>query len=83
MTLWPRRSWRLMPAPLALATLACADLLIEAGLPDGVVNVISGTDYAVTQPLLESPIPAMFTMIGSTSAGVSCMKSACTNVKHL
>jgi acyl-CoA reductase-like NAD-dependent aldehyde dehydrogenase len=24
----------------------------------------------------------MFTMIGSTSAGVGCMKSACTNVKH-
>jgi succinate-semialdehyde dehydrogenase / glutarate-semialdehyde dehydrogenase len=65
-----------------LATLACAELLIEAGLPDGVVNVISGTDYSVTQPLLESPIPAMFTMIGSTSAGVGAMKSACTNVKH-
>ncbi len=65
-----------------LATLACADLLIEAGLPPGVVNVISGTDYSVTQPLLESPIPAMFTMIGSTSAGVGAMKSACTNVKH-
>lgn len=65
-----------------LATLACADLLIEAGLPAGVVNVISGTDYSVTQPLLESPIPAMFTMIGSTSAGVGAMKSACTNVKH-
>ena len=65
-----------------LATLACAELLIEAGLPAGVVNVISGTDYSVTQPLLESPIPAMFTMIGSTSAGVDAMKSACTNVKH-
>ena len=65
-----------------LATLACADLLIEAGLPDGVVNVISGTDYAVTDPLLQSPIPAMFTMIGSTSAGVGAMKAACTNVKH-
>jgi acyl-CoA reductase-like NAD-dependent aldehyde dehydrogenase len=65
-----------------LATLACADLLIEAGLPAGVVNVISGTDYGVTEPLLESPIPSMFTMIGSTSAGVGAMKSACTNVKH-
>ena len=44
--------------------------------------MISGTDYDVTTPLLESPIPAMFTMIGSTSAGVGAMKSACTNVKH-
>jgi len=65
-----------------LATLACADLLIETGLPPGVVNVISGTDYGATDPLLASPIPAMFTMIGSTSAGVGAMRTACTNVKH-
>ncbi len=32
--------------------------------------------------LLESDIPSMFTMIGSTRAGVDAMKSACTNVKH-
>ncbi len=65
-----------------LATLKCAELLTEAGVPGGVVNVISGTNYDVTQPLLESHIPALFTMIGSTSAGVNCMRSACSNVKH-
>ncbi|WP_442505140.1 aldehyde dehydrogenase family protein [Novipirellula sp. SH528] len=65
-----------------LATLRCAELLTDAGVPDGVVNVISGTDYDVTGPLLESDIPSMFTMIGSTRAGVGAMKSACTNVKH-
>lgn len=65
-----------------LATLACAELLSEAGLPAGVVNVITGTDYSVTDPLLESPIPAMFTMIGSTAAGVGAMRSACTRVRH-
>ncbi len=65
-----------------LATLRCAELLIEAGVPDGVINILSGTDYDVTIPLLESDIPSMFTMIGSTRAGVGAMKSACTNVKH-
>ena len=65
-----------------LATLRCAELLAEAGLPKGVVNVISGTDYAVTDPLLTSEIPSMFTMIGSTSAGVSAMKTCCSNVKR-
>jgi acyl-CoA reductase-like NAD-dependent aldehyde dehydrogenase len=65
-----------------LATLRCAELLAEAGVPAGVVNVLSGTDYNVTNPLLESHIPAMFTMIGSTAAGVGAMKAACTNVKH-
>ncbi|MCM2371171.1 aldehyde dehydrogenase family protein [Aporhodopirellula aestuarii] len=65
-----------------LASLRCAELLVDAGIPKGVINVISGTDYDVTTPLLESDIPAMFTMIGSTRAGVGAMKSACTNVKH-
>ena len=65
-----------------LATLRCAELLVEAGLPPGVVNVIAGTEYAVTDPLLTSPVTSMFTMIGSTSAGVSAMKTCCTNVKH-
>jgi succinate-semialdehyde dehydrogenase/glutarate-semialdehyde dehydrogenase len=40
-----------------LATLACADLLIEAGLPAGVVNVISGTDYGVTDRCWRAPFP--------------------------
>ena len=65
-----------------LATLACAELLIDAGLPAGVVNVISGTDHRATDVLLESPIPALVTMIGSTEAGVGVMRQSCTNVKH-
>ncbi|MFG0288979.1 MAG: aldehyde dehydrogenase family protein [Rhodopirellula sp. JB044] len=65
-----------------LSTLRCAELLTDAGLPPGVVNIITGTDYDVTGPLLESEIPAMFTMIGSTRAGIGAMRSACTNVKH-
>ena len=65
-----------------LATLRCAELLVDAGVPDGVVNVLSGRDYDVTGPLLESDIPSLFTMIGSTRAGVGAMKTACTSVKH-
>ncbi len=65
-----------------LATLRCAELLVEAGVPAGVVNVITGTDYDVTNPLLTSPIPSMFTMIGSTASGVRAMKTACTSVKR-
>ncbi|GAA5510837.1 NAD-dependent succinate-semialdehyde dehydrogenase [Novipirellula caenicola] len=65
-----------------LASLRCAQLLSEAGIPDGVVNVFSGTDYEISRPFLESKIPSMFTMIGSTRAGVAAMKTACSNVKH-
>lgn len=65
-----------------LASLRCGELLIEAGLPPGVINMISGTDYDVTGPLLESDVTSLFTMIGSTRAGIGCMKQACTTVKH-
>ena len=65
-----------------LATLKCAELAIEAGIPAGVLNVITSNDYDVTNPLLTSSIPSLFTMIGSTQAGVRAMQTACTSVKH-
>jgi len=65
-----------------LATLRCAQLSIEAGIPAGVINVISGDRYDITNPLLTSKKTSLFTMIGSTKAGVETMKTACSNVKH-
>ena len=65
-----------------LATLAAAALAIEAGLPPGVINVITTTDHSVTDRLLHSPLTAMVTMIGSTAAGAHVMREACTSVKH-
>jgi len=65
-----------------LATLRCAELALEAGFPAGVINVITSNDYDITNPLLTSNIPSLFTMIGSTRAGVNAMKTACTSVKH-
>ncbi|WP_111977877.1 aldehyde dehydrogenase family protein [Algibacillus agarilyticus] len=65
-----------------LATLRCAELAIEAGIPAGVINVISSNDYDVTNPLLTTDKVSLFTMIGSTRAGVGAMKTACTNIKH-
>lgn len=65
-----------------VATLACAELAIEAGVPAGVINVITSASRQVTNLLLESPIPAMVTMIGSTEAGIGVMRQAATSVKH-
>ncbi|WP_440877340.1 aldehyde dehydrogenase family protein [Thalassotalea sp. PLHSN55] len=65
-----------------LATLRCAELALEAGFPAGVVNIITSNDYDVTNPLLTSDIPSLFTMIGSTQSGIRAMKTACTSVKH-
>lgn len=65
-----------------LASLRCAELSLQAGIPAGVINVISGDSYPVTDALLSSDIPSMFTMIGSTRAALGCMKTACSSVKH-
>ncbi|MCP4272401.1 MAG: aldehyde dehydrogenase family protein [Gammaproteobacteria bacterium] len=65
-----------------LATLRCAELSIEAGIPAGVINVITSSEYEVTNPLLTCKTTSMFTMIGSTNAGVNAMKMACTDIKH-
>lgn len=65
-----------------LATLRCAELALNVGFPKGVINVITSNDYDVTNPLLTSDIPSLFTMIGSTNAGIGAMKTACTSVKH-
>ncbi|MEX0331093.1 MAG: aldehyde dehydrogenase family protein [Puniceicoccaceae bacterium] len=71
------------PATLTpLASLEVAYLAREAGIPDGVVNMITTTDHGVTDKILQSDIPALVTMIGSTRAGLEVMEASCTTVKH-
>jgi len=65
-----------------LASLEAVYLAKEAGIPDGVINMITSTDHRVTKVLLQSDIPAMVTMIGSTRGGLELMNSSCTSVKH-
>ena len=65
-----------------LASLEVAYLAKEAGIPDGVVNVITSSDHDAVKPLLQSEIPALVTMIGSTRGGLEVMSSACSSVKH-
>lgn len=65
-----------------LASLEVAYLAEEAGVPDGVVNVITSSDHEVVKPLLQSEIPSLVTMIGSTRGGLEVMTAACTSVKH-
>lgn len=65
-----------------LASLEAAYLAAEAGVPAGVVNVITSTDHSVTEALLKSDVPSMVTMIGSTGAGREVMGSSCTSIKR-
>ncbi|MFN8215240.1 MAG: aldehyde dehydrogenase family protein [Solirubrobacterales bacterium] len=60
----------LKPAELTpLTALALADVLAEAGLPDGVLNVIPGSGSVVGQALVEHADVEMAVFTGSTSVG--------------
>lgn len=65
-----------------LASLEVAYLAKKAGLPDGVINVLTSTDHGVMKTLLQSDVPALVTMIGSTRGGLEVMTSASTSIKH-
>ncbi len=73
----------LKPATLTpLASLEVAYLAKEAGLPDGVINVITCGNHEVPKGLLQSDITKLVTMIGSTRGGLEVMNSSLTSVKH-
>ncbi len=60
----------LKPSELTpLTALALAALAQEAGIPPGVLNVVTGLAAAVADPLLDDPRVAKLTFTGSTAVG--------------
>jgi acyl-CoA reductase-like NAD-dependent aldehyde dehydrogenase len=60
----------LKPAPQSpMSALALAELEVEAGLPDGWLNVVLGPEAELGAVLLEDPRVAMITFTGSTKVG--------------
>lgn len=71
------------PTPEApLATLELCNLAKKAGLPDGVLNMVTG-GVEVGKALVESPITKMVTMTGGTPTGQAIFRSAASNLTHL
>ncbi|MBT0566801.1 aminobutyraldehyde dehydrogenase [Williamsia sp. CHRR-6] len=70
----------LKPAELTpLTTLTLARLATEAGLPDGVLSVITGTGPQVGAAIAGHPGVDLVTFTGSTAVGRSVMAAAATN----
>lgn len=63
--------------------LLLAELLVEAGLPPGVCNVVTGTGVAVGAPLVGHPGVDQVTFTGSVETGQQVMRSAADNVTRL
>ncbi|OUX36861.1 MAG: aldehyde dehydrogenase [Kiritimatiellaceae bacterium TMED266] len=65
-----------------LATLELGELAKRAGLPDGVLNIVTGSGRTMGDALCRSPITKMVTMTGSTPAGQAIIAATADNMAH-
>ncbi|HEV8419969.1 MAG TPA: aldehyde dehydrogenase family protein, partial [Actinomycetota bacterium] len=87
-------AWKIAPAIAAgntvvikpasytpITTLEIGRLCLEAGIPDGVVNVVSGPGAAAGEGLVSSDLVDKVAFTGSTEVGRRIMQLASSNVK--
>ncbi|MGZ4340093.1 MAG: aldehyde dehydrogenase family protein, partial [Gaiellaceae bacterium] len=74
----------LKPAELTpLSSLRLAELALEAGIPEGVLNVVVGKGSIVGRRLVEHPDVAKIGFTGSTEVGRSVMEGAAATIKRV
>jgi aldehyde dehydrogenase (NAD+) len=87
-------AWKIAPAIAAgntvvikpasftpMTTLELGGICLEAGIPEGVVNVVSGPGAAVGEELVASPLADKVAFTGSTEVGRRIMQLASANIK--
>jgi acyl-CoA reductase-like NAD-dependent aldehyde dehydrogenase len=74
----------LKPAELTpLSALRLAELALEAGIPEGVINVLVGKGSIVGARLVEHPDVAKIGFTGSTEVGRGIMQGAAATIKRV
>jgi acyl-CoA reductase-like NAD-dependent aldehyde dehydrogenase len=74
----------LKPAELTpLSALRLAELALEAGIPEGVINVLVGKGSVAGQRLVEHPDVAKIGFTGSTEVGRGVMQGAAATIKRV
>jgi len=89
-------SWKTLPALVAGNTIVFkpatdtptlgqryVELLVEAGLPPGVVNIVHGGGGAVGETLVKHPDVRVISLTGSRETGVAVLKAAADGLKHV
>lgn len=89
-------SWKLAPALVAgnsvvvkpseltsLTALYLAELALEAGVPPGVVNVVTGLGMEAGQALAEHPLVAKVSFTGSTMTGKKILAASVGSLKQV
>jgi succinate-semialdehyde dehydrogenase / glutarate-semialdehyde dehydrogenase len=66
-----------------LTALKMAELAHEAGIPNGVINVITGRSAEIGETWLKDPRVTKITFTGSTEVGRTLMRGAAENVKKV
>jgi acyl-CoA reductase-like NAD-dependent aldehyde dehydrogenase len=66
-----------------LTAIAFGQIALDAGLPPGVLNVITGSGATVGQAIVEHPGVNKIAFTGDTSTGRGVMRTAAETVKHL
>lgn len=66
-----------------LSALYLAQLVQEAGFPDGVVNVVTGFGETTGAPLVEHPLVDKIAFTGSTEVGKLIMRQAAQTLKRV
>ena len=65
------------------SALALAELAARAGVPKGVLNVVTGEPVAIGQALCASPVVRKVTFTGSTEVGRILMRQSADTIKKL
>jgi alpha-ketoglutaric semialdehyde dehydrogenase len=89
-------SWKTLPALVAGNTIVFkpatdtptlgqryVELLAEAGLPPGVLNVVHGGGGTVGEALVRHPDVRVISLTGSRETGVAVLKAAADGLKHV
>src|SRR6266540_1130850 len=89
-------SWKIVPALVCGNTVVFkpandtpllgerfVELLVEAGVPAGVVNVVHGFGREVGDRIVRHPDVPVITLTGSRETGVAVLKAAADNLKHV
>src|SRR6185437_9101083 len=66
-----------------LATLRLAELMLEGGLPPGVLNVVTGPGGVVGEELIRNPLVRKIGFTGETGTGKQVARSAAEELKHV
>jgi len=66
-----------------LSALALADLITDAGIPTGTVNVVPGSGSVAGEALTKDPLVRKISFTGSTEIGKHIMKTAADGIKRV